>query len=183
MRIFTSLVVLAACAASPKQREPTWRQPPDYKIESFKFPLDFAPAIAHRGVEDALFPPGMFDPNAPGYWSYVFAWRTEDAAALDADQLGGELTMYFHGLVTAVDDKHRIASTADIAAHATAAGDGFDLQIHSYDAFATALPIDLVGHAHRLACGSGALWVFVIARAGSALRDQLDQLAATAGCQ
>jgi hypothetical protein len=183
MRLTTSLVVLAACAASPKKRESVWRQPPDYKSESFKFPLDFAPTLAHRGVEDALFPPGMFDPKAPGYWSYVFAWRTEDAAALDADQLGAELTTYFLGLVTAVDDKHRIASTADIAAHATASGDGFDLKIHSYDAFTTAQPIDLVGHAHRIACGSGALWVFLVAREGSALRAQLDALAAEPRCQ
>ena len=160
-----------------------WRQPPDYKAETIKFPLDFAPTLAHRGFEDLLFPPGMFDPKAPGYWSYVFAWRTEDAAALDAEQLGTELTTYFRGLITAVDDKHRIASTADIAAHATTAGDGFDLQIHSYDAFTTAQPIDLVGHAHRIACSSGALWVFVVARDGSALRDQLDQLALGARCQ
>lgn len=53
---------------------------------------------------------------------------------------------------------------------------------HVFDAFKTKLPLDLVGWAERRACGTGALWRFVLAPAGSAQRPTLDALAAEAAC-
>jgi hypothetical protein len=190
-------VALAACGSSapepappspaaPAPPEQPWPVPAGWRSEVIPFPLDFAPTIAHRGVEDLRFPPGMFDPSSPDYWSYAFTWHTDDAAELDADALGRELTVYFAGLIAAVDGKQRIAA-ADrdkIAARATAAGAGrFALTAHVYDAFKTAAAVELEGTATRRACSTGALWTFVLAPPASPTRAKLDELAARSSCQ
>jgi hypothetical protein len=162
-----------------------WRIPTGWKGETIPFPLEFAPSVAHRGAEELRFPPGFLEPGAPGYWSYAFAWRTEDDADLDGAALAAELTAYFKGLIAAVDEEQRIDAAAreSIAARAETDGPGrWRLTAHVHDAFKTAAPIDLVGWAARRSCGSGALWVFVLARADSPLRAELDALAGSAGC-
>jgi hypothetical protein len=111
-----SLVAVTACgrSAEPSARyaelspgvsfEPRsdWPVPAGWKSETIPFPLEFAPALAHRGVEELRFAPGMFDPAAPGYWSYAFVWWLEDQAPQDAASLAAELTEYFRGLLTSV---------------------------------------------------------------------------------
>jgi hypothetical protein len=159
-----------------------WRVPDGFHSETIPFPLDFAPGVAHRGAEELRFAPGFFDAAAPGYWSYAFAWRTEDPAELDAAGLGAELTTYFRGLIDAVDKDKQIADRDAISVRATAAGARFTLAAHLYDAFRTRRPIDLAGWAERTACGTGALWRFVLAPTASAVRPTLDALAADAAC-
>lgn len=159
-----------------------WPTPAGFRSETIPFPLDFAPQLAHRGVEELRFAPGFFDPAAPGYWSYAFVWRTEDPAALDAAAVGAELTAYFRGLIEAVDAAKQIADRDAIVAHGTAAGARVTVTAHVFDAFKTKLPLDLVGWAERRACGGGALWRFVLAPAASPLRATLDALAAEAAC-
>jgi hypothetical protein len=172
--------------ASPAPAPP-WPTPPGWRTEVIPFPLDFAPAIAHRGREELRFPPGFFDPASGDYWSYTFVWRTEDPAQLDATALGAELTAYFRGLIAAVDRQQRIGIRArdQILARATPDGDGpatFRLAVHVFDAFKTAAPIDLTGWAEHRPCRTGALWIFVLAPARSAIRSQLDELARAASC-
>src|SRR5262249_24546269 len=141
------------------------------------FPLDFAPGVAHSGVEELRFAPGFIDPAAPGYWSYAFVWRTADPAPLDAAALGAELTAYFRGLIDAVDQARQIANPDLIVVQAPGGGARLALAAHVFDAFRTKQPLDLVGWAERQACGTGALWRFVLAPAASALRPQLEALA------
>lgn len=76
-----------------------WSVPAGWKSETIPFPLPFAPQLAHRGVEELRFAPGMFDPAAPGYWSYAFVWWLEDRGPQDGAALGAELTAYFQGLL------------------------------------------------------------------------------------
>ena len=159
-----------------------WATPAGFRGETIPFPLDFAPRVAHRGSEELRFAPGFFDPAAPGYWSYTFVWRTDDAAALDAAGIGAELTAYFRGLIDAVDEAKQITDRGAIAVTAVAAGSRVTLTAHVFDAFKTKLALDLVGWAERRACGAGALWRFVLAPATSALRPELDALAAGAAC-
>ena len=171
--------------ANPAAADPAWPVPAGWRTEVIKFPLEFAPTIAHRGFEDLRFPPGFFDPASGDYWSYAFIWRTEDAAQLDAAALGAELTAYFRGLIAAVDEKkQRIKSPGEIVARATPDGAGrFRLSAHVFDAFKTAAPLDLVGFAERRSCRDGALWVFVLAPAATKIRPQLEELAAAARCR
>ena len=165
--------------------EQLWPVPTGWRSEVIPFPLDFAPAISHRGLEDLRFPPGMFDPSSADYWSYTFTWHTDDSADLDAGTLGRELTAYFAGLIAAVDTKQRIAA-ADrerIAVRAVPTDTGrFTITAHVYDAFKTAAALDLEGTATRRACGTGALWTFVLARPATTTRAKLDELAAQSSC-
>lgn len=50
------------------------------------------------------------------------------------------------------------------------------------DVFKTFQPVDLAGWAERKPCGQGALWVFVLAPSGTALRGELELLAREAAC-
>lgn len=164
-----ALLALAACAPA------TWPVPAGWRAEVIPFPLDFAPALAHRGVEVIRFAPGFFDPAKPGYWSYAFAWRLDDD--VDPTQLGAELTTYFRGLVAAVDVKHRIGSLEPIVVHA----DGLALTAHVLDAFGDGRPVDLVGTARRQACATGTLWTFTFAPA-TGMNQQVVDVAAAATC-
>jgi hypothetical protein len=190
-----ALFLLAACgssAAPPKIDPPAptptppanattepWPTPAGWKSETIPFPLGFAPSLAHRGVEELRFAPGMFDPAAPGYWSYAFVWRVENAAELDAKQLGDDLTTYFRGLIAAVD---KTLAVDPVAATATGGGPRFELKARVIDAFKSKQPVDLTGWAERKACAKGALWIFVFSPATSAVRGELDALAAKARC-
>src|SRR5688572_27371536 len=119
-------LLLVACSSgappAPPAADPPWPVPSGWRTEVIKFPLEFAPSIAHRGFEDLRFPPKFFDPASDDYWSYAFIWRTEDAAQLDAAGLGAELTAYFRGLIAAVDQKQRITARDEIVARATPDG-------------------------------------------------------------
>lgn len=190
------VLCLAACGSSaappkndPPKSEPTpvakpwdpksWPTPAGWKAETIPFPLDFAPSLIHKGIEELRFAPGMFDPAAPGYWSYTFVWRLDDAAQLDAKQLGDELTAYFRGLIKAVD---KSLSVESVMVSATGSGRRHELKARVIDAFKSKQPVDLVGWAERLACTKGSLWTFVFAPAGSPLQHDLDELAAKASC-
>ncbi|MEZ4365816.1 MAG: hypothetical protein R2939_05960 [Kofleriaceae bacterium] len=165
--------------------EPSWPVPEGWNAEVIPFPLGFAPALPHTGVEVLRFPPGFLDPDSGEYWSYTFVWRTNDPAELGAAPLGDELTTYFRGLVAAVDTAEEIAAPAReaIAASAVAAAARFDLVVRTHDASRTKLPVELVGWASRDACADGgALWRIVLAPAATTIRAQLDELAVSATC-
>ena len=90
-----------------------WPLPAGWKKETIPFPLDFAPAIAHRGSEELRFAPGMFKPAAPDYWSYAFVWWVEDREMQSWESLQGELNAYFQGLITSVAKEKKLKIPAD----------------------------------------------------------------------
>lgn len=187
MRWLLVLAVLGCGGAAKPEPEAVnavkpaaWRVPAGWRSEVIKFPLDFAPTIQHAGAEELRFPKGFFDPASPEYWSYAFVWRTTDAANLDANALASELTVYFRGLIAAVDDKQQVKDRDQIVARAEPQGARFKLTAHVFDGFKTGKPVDLVGWAERAPCGTGALWVFVLAPEQTSIRTQLDELATEA---
>jgi hypothetical protein len=191
----TSLAILAGvvgCGGRPAQpvapapapAASTWPVPAGWRAETIPFPLDFAPALAHRGVEELRFPAGFFEPGSPDYWSYAFVWRLEEDPSIDAARLGDELTTYFRGLIDAVDKDEKIAARETIVATAVAATEppGFALTAHVFDAFGSGEAIELTGRAARVACpGGGALWTFVLSRRAENL-PRLADLAGQATC-
>ncbi len=94
---------------------PRWPVPPGWKSETLPFPLEFAPEIKHRGVEELRFMPGMFKPGEPGWWSYGFVWWVREREFQSHESLEGELQDYFRGLLTAVGkEKGRAIDPAKI---------------------------------------------------------------------
>ena len=71
-----SWIVACACGSStpspppePTTKPPSpWPVPTGFRGETIPFPLDFAPGLAHKGVEELRFAPGFVDPAAAGYW-------------------------------------------------------------------------------------------------------------------
>jgi hypothetical protein len=177
------LTVLVACASAPPPVPPPpaapWRLPAGWKDEVIPFPLEFAPQLAHRGVEELRFAPGFLDEHAAARWSYAFAWRLDDPAALDAPALEAELTAYFRGLLGAVDgDKHRL----DPAQVIVKVAPDLTIAAHLIDTFHDASPVEVTGRAQRIACGGGAVWTFVLAPAASPVRGELEVLVHEVSC-
>ncbi|MGE0869570.1 MAG: hypothetical protein AB7P03_13475 [Kofleriaceae bacterium] len=178
----TAPVEPAPSTTAPTPTEP-WPVRDGWRSETIPFPLEFAPTLAHRGVEELRFGPGFFDPAAPGYFSYAFVWRTDDPAQLDAAALGGELTAYFRGLIDAVDQNKRITARDEIVATAQPIGpDSFAIDATIYDAFKTGERLQLTGTAVRRACGTGALWIFELSPPTSGLRQELKAVVEEAAC-
>jgi hypothetical protein len=165
MKTFTALFSLAASigALSPSAHAasgatpaaapvPTvaWTVPSGWKKETIPFPLDFAPDVTHRGVEELRFMPGFFDPKTPGYWSYAFVWWIEDAPATDPKTMAEELARYFRGLNETVGGKKFKIDPKGFTAAFSA--DGATGTIRSVDGFTTGKPIALNVRARKIEC-------------------------------
>ncbi len=131
-----------------------WPTPAGWRREVIPFPLDFAPSLKHKGVEEIRFAPKFFDPKAPGYWSYAFAWILEDAPPLAAKQLGDELQRYFAGLCAAVGKEKRLAlDPGHFRAALTAQpGGGLHGSVSLYDVFVTGKELTLHVEAEPVEC-------------------------------
>ena len=70
-----------------------------WRKELFRIPLNFAPDISLRGIEDARFPVGWEVKDSSTFWSYVFAWNVDHPQALTTDELSKNIELYFDGLM------------------------------------------------------------------------------------
>src|SRR3569832_1845746 len=139
-----ALVLIAACATTKPAPATSWPVPAGWKHEVIPFPLEFAPGLPHRGLEELRFPPGFLKAGAPNHWSYAFAWRLDDAAELAPTALASELAVYYRELLAAVDgDKHRL-EPASISVTATPK---HKQHTHKNKTNGDAAPVDLVGTA------------------------------------
>lgn len=73
--------------------------PKGWTEERFSIPIDFAPQIKYKGVEDVRFAPGWGDAKSEQYWSYAYLWWLEGSQAIDAAILQKHLKAYYEGLV------------------------------------------------------------------------------------
>jgi hypothetical protein len=158
--------------------------PAGWRSETIPFPLEFAPEIPHRGVEELRFAPGFFQPDAPGYWTYAFAWVVTGDSALDVPTLGRELTTYFRGLTAAVarDKKDLPPLDVDrIEARLGADGRG---SVVTFDAFGDGRQVDLDVTVAIPPCGAG-MGVLVTAapRAGSSLSPSPQEVVRSFRCE
>jgi hypothetical protein len=156
----------AAPAASPCGPEVAgafdWPVPPGWKKETIPFPLEFAPELPYRGVEELRFMPGFFDPSADGFFSYTFAWWIAGRPRFDAASLTNDLRVYFVGLARAVAegkfDTEADGFRADIrlvqAEPEDRAGTvAFAGTMRVFDAFKTRKSLDLEAHGRAFGCG------------------------------
>ncbi len=73
--------------------------PQGWDVERFLIPIDFAPTIPYKGVEDIRFTPGWGDVKTDEYWSYAFLWYLDDKQEMDEKIIEDNLKAYYTGLV------------------------------------------------------------------------------------
>ena len=147
-----SLLAAGTADAGPPKPPFAWVVPAGWRTETIPFPLDFAPEVKHRGLEELRFPPGMFKPDAPDFWSYAFVWWLEGETALSAEALERELTDYFRGLSAVVGKKYSFESSR-FKCRLKAGEGAITGTIDTYDAFKTGKPITLHVRITSKTCG------------------------------
>ncbi len=75
---------------------------PPWKGERIELPPGFARDLGWNGVEQIRFAPGMFDPDAPDFFSYVLVFLLSAEANTSEEKLEDELLTYYRGLSEAV---------------------------------------------------------------------------------
>jgi len=152
-------------AASPPFTLPL---PEGWRAETLPFPLDFAPGIPYEGLEELRFAPGMFDPEAEGYFTYAFVWWVRTPPPFEPDRLARELSEYLRGLAAAVAEGKpgRDPGASDYRARlARVRGRPTRLVgfAEAYDAFTAAAPVTLHVRARLLGTsGDHAAWFFAL---------------------
>lgn len=136
---------------------PPWDVPEGWRTETIPFPLEFAPGLPYRGVEELRFPKAFLTPEDERYFSYAFVWHIAAPGPADADVLERDLVAYFRGLAVAVGGAER----ADIAAHPFAAELSGELAtgtvsgtVAAFDAFKTQKPVTLELRVWSVPCSS-----------------------------
>ena len=111
MKPIIYIILLLSCfeaiAQKPKEEFNAKNWQPPYKlvapdgwgIERFPIPIEFAPKIPYRGVEDLRFNPGWSDPKADGYWTYTFLWYLDGKQELTKKTIQQNLKEYYTGLI------------------------------------------------------------------------------------
>lgn len=151
----------------------TWPVPDGWLAETIPFPIEFAPELAHRGLEEVRFMDGFFDPDSPRHWSYALAWWLEDDPPSDEAVLGRELAAYYRGLCAAADRGAHAFDPLRFAARFQAVGirtsaDGRSFlesegEVATYDPFGTGLPITLRMRIRRFTCPASRHGVLLLA--------------------
>jgi hypothetical protein len=104
MKIFLYLIVLIIAFTKLSYSHQsgqdlfTLNAPNNWKKETIKFPLDFAPEIKYQGFEELRFSPGMFDTKSDTYFSYLFFWFIDGQDRFSKTELEENLELYFKGL-------------------------------------------------------------------------------------
>jgi hypothetical protein len=151
--MFLALIAILAASATPARPPFVWTVPNGWRSETIPFPLEFAPQLKHRGLEELRFSPGMFKPDAPDFWSYGFVWWLEGEPAPQAEALEREFTLYFRGLSEAAGKGKYSFDISRFKARLHKDGDSIVGQIDTYDAFKTGKPITLNARFRAQSCG------------------------------
>ena len=73
--------------------------PKGWDVERFLIPIEFAPQILYKGVEDIRFTPGWGNVKTDEYWTYTFLWFLDDKSKINAKIVENNLKAYYTGLV------------------------------------------------------------------------------------
>lgn len=82
--------------------------PAGWGTELFLIPINFAPEIPYKGVEDVRFAPGWGKSGSNEYWTYAFLWCLENNPKTDAKIIENNLKAYYTGLVGSNIQKYNI---------------------------------------------------------------------------
>ncbi len=73
--------------------------PEGWGVERFLIPIEFAPSIPYKGVEDIRFTPGWGNAKSEEYWSYAFLWYLVEMPATNEAVIQTNLNAYYTGLI------------------------------------------------------------------------------------
>lgn len=136
--------LLLALAPSVQESVPLLVVPQGWQGERLEFPLDFAPELEFRGVEELAFAPGMFRKDSDSYFSYALAIELEGDVAIDAPFLEHFLATYYRGLCRAVGESRKLAlDLAAVSATVEGSGDHFSATVRTFDPFTDGGPLAL----------------------------------------
>jgi hypothetical protein len=139
--------------APPLPAGVVWPVPDGWRREVIRFPLEFAPDVADRGVEEIRFAPDFFAPEAPTFWSYAFVWLLDGAPSVDRSWLERALVIYFSGLAQAVGGEKYHFDPARYRAALETAPAGWQGTFEGYEPFVTGKPLTLHIEAQVKDCG------------------------------
>ncbi len=81
--------------------------PKDWTIERFLIPINFAPQISYKGVEDIRFTPGWAKEKSDEYWTYAFLWYLDGTPKTSAKIISDNLKNYYAGLIAINTDSSK----------------------------------------------------------------------------
>jgi hypothetical protein len=134
--------------------------PAGWRTETLAFPLEFAPLLFDRGLEELRFAPGMFEQGGEDFWTYAFVWWLPAGSEIEANRLAVNLETYFSGLARAVaKDKGLAVDDAVFEVEMTAVEGGatpwdFEGRAEILDAFVTTETVELSIRAKFVLCVS-----------------------------
>ncbi len=73
--------------------------PKGWDVERFLIPIEFAPSIPYKGIEDIRFTPGWGNAKTEEYWSYAFLWYLDGKPNITAENTAANLKAYYTGLI------------------------------------------------------------------------------------
>jgi len=153
---WSALALIAACCGPAAAQVPA---PPDWRKETFDFPLRFAPSIPYEGKEHVAFAPGWDKFDADTGFSYVFLWNLK-TKPFNADDLEDYLETYFDGLMTNVgrarellDKKVKTNAAAHPLMGVSAWTQSFGAEVRTWNAFSRGEPLLLWGEVTQRDCG------------------------------
>jgi len=82
--------------------------PEGWGVERFPIPIEFAPSIPYKGVEDIRFTPGWGNAKSEEYWSYAFLWYLDETPVTRPKIIEDNLTAYYTGLIGRNIEKRKI---------------------------------------------------------------------------
>ena len=99
--------------------------PNGWDVERFLIPINFAPSIPYKGVEDIRFTPGWAKKASNEYWSYAFLWYLDGKQEFTPSIIEKNLTAYYSGLfkINTGDTVKSVPVKADIKISPTQNGD------------------------------------------------------------
>lgn len=134
--------------------------PEGWRSEVLPFPLSFAPELDYQGVEELLFAPGMFKPEAPDFFSYAFLWIADGEKLPNEEKLKKDLDLYYYGLQKAVHKPSTQPVTVKLTPLENESPDSvfYSGSIDWVEPFQTKQPQTLIFDAEFWRCDSGKQW-------------------------
>src|SRR5258705_13837542 len=114
-KVILVLFSFISCHASAQEFDGAHWKPPytlgfpeGWGVERFLIPIEFAPGIPYKGIEDIRFTPGWGNAKSEEYWSYAFLWYLDEMPVTNETTLQANLNAYYTGLIGRNIEKRKI---------------------------------------------------------------------------